>query len=424
MLKARDGIWQASFTLPSGKRVRSSTGIAVGTDKALAWAEHDRIERHHLSLQVAQQAPNAPTLQAVFDAALMDHEPWRVSTSQRTIEGNFKAVAEYFKPDTAMASIGDEEVAAYKRHMVTAGLSPSTINQRLSMLSVLFAQARVRKPEIKRAKVRRGRIRILSQREESLVLEYFTEAAKITRDKQGRERKLGQQRDLDMLDLVPCLLDTGFRIGEMLRVGPSEVSFESRTIAAWETKGDQPRIIPMTKRVASIMTRRLAGGAAKAFPLFTVDSADACWERCREGLGLASEAEFVIHALRHTCCSRMVAEGMDAFRVQKWMGHRNIATTQLYVTLGTRDLTALADTMDRANERARDAQIVGAESNTTAPAQSEPAGTQPVESGTYRTVNPQVPGSSPGRGAKHISDLGSLSDAEPDECVTDCAKDG
>ena len=41
---------------------------------------------------------------------------------------------------------------------------------------------------------------------------------------------------------------------------------------------------------------------------------------------------------------------MDAFRVQKWMGHKNIATTRQYVTLYGADLHPLADALDKRRE--------------------------------------------------------------------------
>ena len=58
-------------------------------------------------------------------------------------------------------------------------------------------------------------------------------------------------------------------------------------------------------------------------------------------------------------------ERMDAFRVQKWMGHKNIATTQQCVTLYGADLHPLADALDKRREDAhafvsRSVQIEGA----------------------------------------------------------------
>lgn len=355
MLKARSGYWHIHLRELG---VRKSTGIRVGDDKRLAWEEHNRVEQEALAGQKRGTAKGtAMTLEDAYDAAMLHHPTWRDSTSPSTIEGNYKRTAGYFGSDRAVATIGEEDVDAWQHQMRSEKLSPSTVNQRLSLLSVLFDWAKVEKPKLRRAKMRKGRLTILSHEEEAKVLDYFTQSALVLKDKQGRERTVGMQRDLAMVDLVVVLIDTGFRLSEMLRVGVREVSFERNTVAAWETKGDQPRIIPMTPRVRAVMERRLAGlkpsdVTARAFPGLTVDAADDCWERCRDSIGMAHEPEFVIHALRHSCCSRMVAAGMDAFSVQAWMGHKNIATTQRYVTLDPSKLTRLADALSCATQRA------------------------------------------------------------------------
>ena len=103
----------------------------------------------------------------------------------------------------------------------------------------------------------------------------------------------------------------------------------------------------MTERVRTILTEsrdmvRPFGGRA------SVSHIEHQWSKMRKGLGISSadDPEFVIHALRHTCASRLAASGQDAFRIQKWMGHKTIITTQKYVTLFADDLRPLADALD------------------------------------------------------------------------------
>lgn len=357
MLKARNGMWHVALTTAAGKRIRASTGVPVGADKSLAWKEHDRIEARGDQAAVITPAAVHP-MRVEFDKAMKHRSEWRTSTSQATIECNYRFTEAHFGAQRCLTTITAGDIEAWKQVMLTADLAPSSINQRLSLLCVLCESAGLPKPTVKRERVRKGRIRILSMTEEQAVLNWFTQSATVTHDKRGLPRTEMQARDAMMVDLVAVLIDTGFRLGEMLRVGPDEVSFERNTVAAWETKGGRPRVIPMTPRVASIMARRLASGARHAFPELSVYAADDCWQRMRSALGMDAEREFVIHALRHTCCSRMVAAGADAFRVQKWMGHANIATTQQYVTLDTNDLLGLAALLTCANPCANSVPIV------------------------------------------------------------------
>lgn len=352
MLKKRSGYWHADITLPGGGRIRCSTGIRVGEDKALAWQKHEEIERGP-ALAARAGKDGRLTLQQAYDRALIEHEKWRSSSSPRTLSGNYKFVSAHFGADRSMATISDQDVSDYKTMLVRENKSPSTINQRLSFLSVLFKIAgeldrRLEAPKFKRATVRTGRVRILSREEEGTAITTLAASPNPRRQM--------------MADLVVVLIDTGFRLSEMLRVGPNEVSFERNEIAAWETKADHPRKIPMTTRVRSIMEKRLAGLKAKdvtarAFPNLSVFTADDDWAWCRKQMGLEHDKEFVIHALRHTCCSRLVAAGQDAFRVQKWMGHKAIATTMIYVTLNSGDLKGLAGALECAQPCAPSAEI-------------------------------------------------------------------
>jgi integrase len=361
MLKKRNGYWHADIGLPDGGRIRASTGIKVGEDKARAWEAHEKLERDALASVKQGPASTRFTVKTAYERALKMHGKWRDSASPETIEGNYKAMALHFGADTLLSTIGQDEMEGWMAAM--AGTSGSTINQRLSLVSVLFKIASQKDktltaPHVDRVKGTIGRHRTLSAKEEQGALAYFTESAAQPRDKRGLLRAEGQARDRAMLDLIPALLDTGFRLGEMLRVGPAEVDLEAGTITATLTKSGTDRTIPMTQRVRAIMERRLAAGGA--FSCFTVDSADDCWERMRDAIGLAHDKRFVIHALRHTCCTRMVQRGENAFLIQKWMGHASITTTQSYVTLDTSDLMGLARALECAVPCAQPAGIVDA----------------------------------------------------------------
>ena len=50
-------------------------------------------------------------------------------------------------------------------------------------------------------------------------------------------------------------------------------------------------------------------------------------------MGYQEDSTFVIHSLRHTCASRLVAAGMDLKRVQEWLGHKSYTTTLKYAQL-------------------------------------------------------------------------------------------
>ena len=54
------------------------------------------------------------------------------------------------------------------------------------------------------------------------------------------------------------------------------------------------------------------------------------WKRMRQALGKLKDPQFVIHALRHTCATKLMAGGVDVVTVQHWLGHTDIKTTMKY----------------------------------------------------------------------------------------------
>lgn len=55
----------------------------------------------------------------------------------------------------------------------------------------------------------------------------------------------------------------------------------------------------------------------------------------------------MLHMLRHTCCTRLVSEGMSLVKAQKWMGHQSIQTKLRHSHLISKDLDEGADILLR-----------------------------------------------------------------------------
>ena len=173
------------------------------------------------------------------------------------------------------------------------------------------------KPSIPRHKEPKGRIRTISSDE----LELMSKAL-----------------PAEMQRLLIVLVDTGMRLSEALRIDPSK-DVDSGYIRVWENKADHPRSIPMTSRVAQLLSEH--GG-------FTLgkDEVERLWSKARKDVGLDHDKEFVLHALRHTTASRLVAAGQDLRRVQEFMGHKSIQTTLRYAHLSKDHLVSCKDALE------------------------------------------------------------------------------
>ena len=149
-----------------------------------------------------------------------------------------------------------------------------------------------------------------------------------------------------MGELVVVLIDTGMRLGEALNMRYDDINYSSNLISIWFNKADRPRSIPMTTRVKAILQRKqLTASSIKVFGL-KKDRAEWAWRCVREQLGLKHDKEFVIHALRHTCATRLVNAGIDIYTVKEWLGHSSIQVTERYSHLSPDRLAHAAKILD------------------------------------------------------------------------------
>lgn len=68
------------------------------------------------------------------------------------------------------------------------------------------------------------------------------------------------------------------------------------------------------------------------------------WDRLRAHFQWMGD-DTVIHTYRHTCASRLVAKGIDLYRVKTWMGHKSLSTTMRYAHLAPKHMEELADVL-------------------------------------------------------------------------------
>jgi integrase len=104
-------------------------------------------------------------------------------------------------------------------------------------------------------------------------------------------------------------------------------------VNVWKTKNRNPRSVPMTARVASIMLCRASTVVGPQLFPYCNKWLQQIWDKARHHLGHGEDAQFVPYALRHTCASRLIQRGVPLKVVQEWLGHRSITTTMRYAHL-------------------------------------------------------------------------------------------
>ena len=173
---------------------------------------------------------------------------------------------------------------------------------------------------------------------------------------------LSQARQYPQRHVIFALLLNGLRAGEVTALKWSDIEQHDGlgTILRVNGKGQKQRLVPATVEtelaIASWQDHMTRGGTTPASDYvvsdydgsqFTVRQVEHAVYKSAEYAGVEGMHP---HALRHHYATRLVRAGAGWGHVQKLLGHANISTTMVYVTLDLADLVKAA-AMDPMDER-------------------------------------------------------------------------
>lgn len=279
----------------------------------------------------AEKPSDGKTLREIF--LITKNLYWRGAKDERGSTATAEAVLEILGDSTPINSISAEDIGDLILKLESKGNSNATINRKLAALSKLFTVASERSlvakvPKIPFRKEAKHRIRWVTDQEEVTMLSF-----------------LEHINLLDMRDFVIVALDTGFRESELLNFHVRD--YQNGMLHIWESKNTEARAIPATDRVKDIIENRVKRGFKKVFENLSLHDLRWSWQKLRTHMKLTDDLQFVIHCLRHTCCSRLVQRKIPLKVVKDWMGHKSLNTTLRYAHLCPSNLEDAMQTLNK-----------------------------------------------------------------------------
>jgi integrase len=288
-----------------------------------------------------------------------------------------------------LGAITEDDVEAFFASLRKEGRAGSTINKYVQLVRALFRWAMKKKyldqnPIADSEAIKREKI---AQRHRRLVEDAINpKTDKLERE--GEERSLLAAAAPHLQRLIIGALETGMRLGELLRVQWCDVDLERRrlTIPAEKTKTGKERVVPINSRLAGVLemahsaltatlpdslkTRERDALVAQGYAFGDgigqrVKCVRKAWDtavlkshghtpawvgsntlapECRAAL---RSIDLHFHDLRHEAGSRFHEAGWPLHHVQYLLGHQSLEQTTTYLNV---NLTGLEESMRRFDE--------------------------------------------------------------------------
>ncbi|HSY61941.1 MAG TPA: tyrosine-type recombinase/integrase [Cytophaga sp.] len=157
-------------------------------------------------------------------------------------------------------------------------------------------------------------------------------------------------RDRTILEL---LFSTGLRVSELVKLNHEQINIERREFGV-VGKGGRARVVFISDRAADWIARYVGMRVDVFKPLFIRYSGAVIEEENGEKMRLTVRSverivkkytymaklpvDATVHTLRHSFATDLLTNGADLRSVQEMLGHKNIATTQIYTHVTNKQL--------------------------------------------------------------------------------------
>ncbi len=150
--------------------------------------------------------------------------------------------------------------------------------------------------------------------------------------------------------ILQVFLQTGIRVSELCSLTLSDIDLPRAILSVREGKGQASRDIPLEKKAMQALKNYLTVRADSPYDaLFLNYQGEPLGERGVRKLvtkyvkaaGLSKKVS--PHVFRHSFASAKAEKNIDPYQLQEWLGHRNLATTQIYVHLSKQNSKKLME---------------------------------------------------------------------------------
>jgi integrase/recombinase XerD len=143
--------------------------------------------------------------------------------------------------------------------------------------------------------------------------------------------------------MITLMVNTGLRVSEVVNLKTNSIDLGTRDLKVVNGKGHKDRNLKIPEKTAELIKVWLKKKAGKTY-LFTTKEGEQLKVRYiqamikRYSVRAGINKNIYPHTLRHTFATNFYRQTKDIETLRKLLGHSDISTTQIYVTLANIDV--------------------------------------------------------------------------------------
>lgn len=241
--------------------------------------------------------------------------------TQKTYYRNIVYFLEYCKKPPEL--ITKENIKNYLYYLIKdKKLSESSLRQARSAICYFFSQTTGRDVEIENIPI---------QKKKRKLPEFFTidEVLRIIHGTENMKHKT----------ILMLTYSSGLRVGEIVNLKVDDIYRETMRLKVRDAKGGKDRYTLLSEICLNQLeeywkkyrpTNWLFSGKKQGTQI-SIRAVQHAYHNAKEKAGIKKECG--IHTLRHSFATHMLETGSGIFQLQKFLGHKHLSTTLLYVHL-------------------------------------------------------------------------------------------
>ena len=220
---------------------------------------------------------------------------------------------------------------------------------------------------------------------------YDEENGEVIRDEENQFYELCDHYGdyyVELKYIVQLGIHTGMRLGETLKLRCSDVNLRLKKICIPDkianvrtTKTGEARPIPLTEdalrivkyfinnrvgsqpliksQISAILEReKIIGGKYQGTFHWSSEKVGRYFTKIKKLMGLEDDGDFTYHSTRHTCITRMLEAGVPVHEVKAFAGHKNLSTTEVYITTNMKKMDNCRDALSNHPASKRNSSVV------------------------------------------------------------------